>query len=380
MEFPIAVKGLGESNSFLRALWAQLRARFGTLGWQYTPWRIGQAKTITFGFASLGRKHGIQVSVRYGRKDTITALLIEPHPSESSLPDDVELCVQEALKRFRSPEQFYLQASIALSKPFTFHGYSTSQWRLSPSAPGRSFLTMVVSAFDRVDADFEYLRRVQPVLDQLASFTNCVVTLLPTTKEASPNEAENPLEEPNRIWNSEEWMDGHPIVDGRLALHPKALACLDSLLSDKTYAESRLRRADRHFREALRLLEIDPGSSGDVAASLLISALEAVSLEEKPAPVCESCGQPVHSISKRVVALGVEHLGADAERFFKAEYTRRSKFLHTGGIVHSLPLLRSSQPLLDPAAPDGCAMPSVVARPKRLLEFTGFILRRVSQL
>src|ERR1022692_4289121 len=56
-----------------------------------------------------------------------------------------------------------------------------------------------------------------------------------------------------------------------------------------------------------------------------------------------------------------------AEKFFKEHYSRRSKFLHAGAIVHSLPLLRSSQPLLDPHAPEGCGVPSVVAPPDQSL-------------
>ena len=171
-------------------------------------------------------------------------------------------------------------------------------------------------------------------------------------------------------------MDGHPIVDGRLALFAGALTRLDSIANGEIDTEDRLRRATRHFREALHLLDIDAYSSGDVATALLISALEAVSLDEKRAPECKSCGQPMYSISKRIVDLGVQHLGDGAERLFKEYYNRRSKFLHTGGVIHSLPLLRSSQPLLDPNAPEGCAMPSIVARPRNLLGFTGLILRR----
>ena len=375
MEFPITVKGLSESNALLRALWAQFRSRFGTLGWQYTPWRVGPAKIINFGFASLGRRYGIQVSVRYSRKDTITALLIQPHPSEADLPTGIEQSVEDAIKRFKSPELFSLQSSIGLSKQLTFHSYSTACWRLLPSAPGRALLTLGVNGFDRVDADFEYLMRVQPVLDQLTTFTNCVLTVSTTTEETE----NDGVDKHNSVFHSEEWMDGHPIVDGRLTLPQESLSCLDSLMTGELPSDGRLRRATRHFREALHLMEIDPGSSGDVATALLISALEAVSLvEDKPAANCTSCGQPVYSISKRIVALGVEHLGPGAEKFFKEHYSRRSKFLHAGAIVHSLPLLRSSQPLLDPHAPEGCGMPSVVARPNNLLEFTGFILRRFS--
>jgi hypothetical protein len=173
-------------------------------------------------------------------------------------------------------------------------------------------------------------------------------------------------------------MDGHPIIDERLALGEESLAALDSLLTEEAKVENQLRRANRHFREALRLLDVDPDSSGDVATALLISALEAVSLEDKPAPNCKSCGQLMHGISKRIVALGIEHLGRGAENFFKEHYSRRSKFLHSGAIMHSLPLVDSSQPMLAPDAAQGCAMPAVLARPHNLLEFTGFILRRFS--
>jgi len=289
------------------------------------------------------------------------------------MPPGIDRCVKEALKRFKGPQTFFLQSSIAVSKPWTFHGYSTTLWHLLPSVPGSALLALRVKGFDRVDADFEYLMRVQPVLDQLATFSNSVLTLSATagTDADSTNGA-------NTVFYPEEWMDGHPLVDGRLALPKESLACLDALISDPLPKEGQLRRATRHFHEALHLMEIDPAPSGDVATALLISALEAASLEDNPAPTCTCCGQPIHAISKRVVALGVKHLGPDAERFFKEYYSRRSKFLHTGAVIHSMPLMRSSQPILDPHAPEGCAMPSVVGRPTNLLEFTGFMLRRLS--
>jgi hypothetical protein len=141
-------------------------------------------------FATLGREFGIQVSVRYSRKDTITALLIDPYPSSTHLPVGIEHCVQEALDGFTRPERFYLQAPIELYKPFTFHPYSTSRWRLLPSVPGRALLTLCVHGFDRLDAEFDYLMRVQPVLDQLATLTNCVLTLSKTTEKVEAAEVD----------------------------------------------------------------------------------------------------------------------------------------------------------------------------------------------
>ena len=355
MEIPIAVNGLSESNALLRALWAQFRLRYGTLGWQYTPVRVGQANIIDFGFASL-------------------ALLIEPHPSYTDLPEGIEQSVEAAIASLNDPNVFRLQSSIELREPLRVHSYSTSHWQLTPGVPGRAQLSLAVKGFDRLDADFEYLMRVQPMLDQLATFTNCVWKICTSTEITDTDETG----EPNAVFQMEEWIDGHPIVNGRLALPEGARACLDSLLTDDLPLELPLRRGNRHFHEALHLMEIDPQSSGDVATALLISALEAVSFKDNANSTCRSCGQPIHSINQRIVALAVEHLGPNVESFFKRHYSRRSKFLHTGAIVHSLPLLRSSQPILDPHAPEGCAMPSDVARPRNLLEFTGFIMRRFS--
>lgn len=373
MEFRISLNGLSESNAFLRCLWAQFRARYGTLGWLYQPNRDGANRIINFGLASLGEEHTIKVSIRYSRKDSINAIVVSAHPPETNVPDGIDLSVQEAMERFREPKTFRLKSLVLLNKSLAIHSYKTCRWELLPNGFGRALLALVVKGFDRADAELECSMRLGAVLDQLAVLTNCVWTL------SSPSSTVDIhcIEEPNYVYYEKEWLEGFPIVDRRLALPQRALECLDSLMADDPKKDVSVLRANRHFREARQLLEVDPQSSGDVTVALLMSALEAVSVEDSVPPPCKSCGQPVYSISKRIIELGVEHLGPGSRDFFKEHYNRRSKFLHTGAVAYSLPSMRSgSHPILDLYAREGCGMTLTSGHPHNLLEFTSFILRR----
>jgi hypothetical protein len=52
----VGLNNLGEANLFLRALWAEFRAKFGSLAWQYSPVRRRGSQKIALGYAQLGQR------------------------------------------------------------------------------------------------------------------------------------------------------------------------------------------------------------------------------------------------------------------------------------------------------------------------------------
>jgi hypothetical protein len=110
---------------------------------------------------------------------------------------------------------------------------------------------------------------------------------------------------------------------------------------------------------------------GDLAAVLLVSALECIS-EGEP-PTCKECGQAVYKISQRVLDLGVKHLGEGSAWLFKRHYPFRSKYIHSGRMVGTQPHTFII-PQLDPDAPEGRAMRVDAGHPYNLIEFVSYVI------
>ena len=119
-----------------------------------------------------------------------------------------------------------------------------------------------------------------------------------------------------------------------------------------------------------------PTRSSELATVLLVSAIEAIGSENNRTESCEMCGQPIYKLSQRVVDVAIRHLGPGVERIFRDHYGRRSQFLHAGVLSASQPQTGALVPQLDPEAPEGCAMPRLIAQPINLIEFTSFLLRK----
>jgi hypothetical protein len=364
-----------DANLLLRAVWAQMRARFGRLGWQFTPRRFGSSQLIRFGWATLGdvSPNGVEISIQYQRRGVPNSITFTPsgaiYERYPNLDDDLRAAVSDASATYLSPPDVKAATKVCSWTGIPLNLYVTDRWQIGPLSNGSTEIGITVRAFDDIDRDYEFKVRLSPLLDLLSVLTNCVF-------EQAKNDLEvNACDLPPDLYLEDtEWLDGAPIVDGRLRLEKVHMEFGSKIATGAIDEDHRLLRSARLFNEGLSLLHTT-SSKGDLATVLLISALEAISIQEGTS-TCPSCGQTIYKISQRVVDLGTRYLGAGAAWIFGNHYARRSRYLHTGILYSTQPQTRECIPQLDPSAPEGCAMPRSMGWPHNLMEFTSFIIRQ----
>lgn len=371
----LPIMSLEDSNLFLRALWATLRARFGKLGWHYSPHKDGPHQRIGFGWITLGADtpDRVGVSVRYGQVGVVRAIefelgraIFDIHPR---IEDSLRECVEEAAGRMGKPSHISGSTKVATFPNIPMGYYRGDGWYIGPLDNGNTEIGFTVQAFDQPDAEYEFASRLPVLLDALACMTNCAVGVV---KEAGGRTSASD-ETLNAYFDTPDWLEGVPLYDGHLRLTSPQLKFISDLL-DAPASEDRLIRAARMFHKALTLFRRVP-ECHDISTALFVSALEAVDLPSAAPAACSKCSQPVYKISKRVVDLGIRHLGPGVERTFKDHYQLRSMYLHKGQVRSSRPMTSNLIPLLDPSGVEGCAMPAVTSQPLNLMEFTSFVIR-----
>lgn len=377
IELDCSFRSPAESNMFLRALWAAIRDRFGTVGWQYTPHRDGRAKRIRLGWATLGAASpdGVEISVRYRRRGIAAAVEFRPQGAirqrYQNLDASLRACVAQALQTFAVPREYRLQSSIGSPRGERLESYKGARWWVVPRDDWSMSCGLTVLAFDHADAQHEFALRLGCLLDCLAVWTNCSFERLTAAAQTL-----TAVDEQSGYWLDADWLEGCPIEDGLLRLLPSQIAFADRVVDGSLDPKSQIARAARHFHDALALHMASAARFSELVTVLLVSALEAIGSENTEMHNCETCGQPVYKLSQRVVDLAIRHLGPDVERQFRDHYGRRSQFLHAGILSASQPQTGVLIPQLDPEAPEGCAMPRMIAQPINLIEFTSFLLRK----
>jgi hypothetical protein len=373
----VEVQSVDESNLFLRALWARMRAKFGRLGWQYTPRRDGATKNIRLGWATLGASAptGLEVNIHYRRRGILDSIRFTPRGPIYDLHPDLDAklreCVKEATVKMHSPLRYRLAAKLSSNRLIPVGLYFSKRWHIGPLDDESTEIGLDVNAFDEADSRYEFEVRMAMLLDALAAWINCSFR-----RAGHADDRSNILDLPAGIfWEDAEWLEHQPIAGDLIRLEPIQLAFGDQVVGGLINEGHKLARAAHLFHEGLLLLHTASGHFGDLATALFISALEVISLSDDPAPTCQTCGQSIYKISKRVAELGVRHLGPGAKWVFDDHYRRRSRYLHTGKLHATQPFAGHAIPQLDPDGIEGCAMPRLVVQPINLMEFTSFIIR-----
>ncbi len=379
-----ALKAPKDANYFLRALWAELRIAFGSLSGAYAPHRDGGAKTISFGQVQLGGKDILDVNIGYITKGSLE--YIEFSDSTTSLRGEisdhtvfksVERCVYAALDKYQRPRTYYLSTALSLSTSRSFYPYKADWVAIRPTGHGRAELRLRVEAFDDLDAEREFLITAPSICDQLTTWTNVLVKISSDRTASIGSDEQISLPE-NCTWAESDWIDGAPLIDGRIALTRDQLLFLSAFAKGIVGETHPLFRATRHFAESLAIQ--DAGYFPEICQTLLVSALEVVGGSAAQAKNCPHCGQEMYKISARIYELAKVHLGEFAAKRIKTFYTHRSKFLHAGVLPGRHPHTRGTSPQLDPADPTGCVVLRSGRADINLVEFTSFILRAECKL
>jgi hypothetical protein len=210
--------------------------------------------------------------------------------------------------------------------------------------------------------------QLENIQNLLATWTNC------SSKEQESDLNANAFDDDLAdFWTDWDWIDDRPTSGGRALLERECIVFGDEIVAGHVSANDALLRSMRLFHQGLSISN-DSRTMGDLAAVLLVSALECIS-EGEPT-TCEQCGQAVYKILQRVLDLGVKHLGEDSAWLFKRHYVFRSRYLHSGRMVGTQPVTGHSIPQLDPDAPEGCAMPVGAGHSYNLIEFVSYVIRR----
>ncbi|MBY5933798.1 hypothetical protein KUV51_12375 [Tateyamaria omphalii] len=365
------------SNLFLRALWAVLRSQYGKLGWQYTPRRTGEAKRISFGYMSLGTLGAgqIGVSIEYETRGIVRNICFEiedctVYPPKE-LANSLENSVAEAMRFMQNPVQRKHSTYVTTSTGVQLAAYCGQNWKCIPINDKQMEISIEVEGFDEADCNHEFVVRLDQLLDAFAFMTNDLFSMtekLPTGHRHEPDAV-------NIYLIEEDWLDDYSFEGEHLRLARSQVEYCDRLVANKVESEQSIKAA-RLFHGGLRLLK-QASTNNDIAGALFVSAIEAISLPLAKSERCDTCKQPIFGIAQRVSEVTRKHLGEHIARIFKQDYyTNRSKFLHTGHVQASLPMIGYVFPQLDPSGVEGCSVPTPFGNPKNLLEYTSFILRR----
>jgi hypothetical protein len=239
---------------------------------------------------------------------------------------------------------------------------------------GHTEIEITVCAFAEVDARHEFTAQIRSLLDIFSCMTNVSFLISnDMTRKWAPKSKNI-----NTFLSNPDWLDGISREEGHLRLTDSQFKFCDDMISAKIEV-GRLTRAAHLFHKALMIYYKEPVRY-DEATALFVSALEAVDIPVSKTSTCPECGQEKYKISRRIVDLGVRHLGPHVEKLFRDYYDRRSKYLHAGRLISFQPMVDNIIPQLDPQGIEGCAMPSAVGIPMNLMEFSGFIIRREMQL
>jgi hypothetical protein len=369
IRYDVKAENVAESNLFLRAFWAALRKRAGPHSWAFMPNKDG--RTVTFGRASFPERGVVGFGISYTQRGVINQLWARPEAGTETLLPEIAASVQDAKINLARLHPAWITAEIALFPPVKMASYASAHLTLQGLAGGAMRLGLYVSGYDRPDREDEFLAIAEPVLDALSVFTNCSFQYAPASV------GEEVVEPANARWCQADWLDGAPIIDGRLAITPEQLRYLEGLAVAP--GEGAAVRAARLFHQALHLDYAGGPTLSDAVRTLYLSALEAASAPERNPSRCNECGQPIYSIRKRVREVTKRHLGEAAEVIIDRAYNARSGYLHEGSVLGKRPFGLRARPLLDPDAPSGCYLPPGQDNTVNVREFTSFILRELAR-
>lgn len=390
LEFQINISELNESNRFLRALWAELRETFGICAWHYRPFKNGPKQIIHIGSMCVGVTT-CEVYLSYEKKGSIKNLYfdLEKKILDAQVLDTLNKCVKKARETFYTTKQF-MYSIVLQSCTYSPAIYSSSRFSISPFKNGLFSLKALVDGYDTTDAKTVFRQRVNEIMDVLSVFTNTAFRY--PNKEVRKSASRYKSKVPSEIYQKDhDWIDNIPVKNRKLILSREALIFINTLLENTDPVKEilillkacNLYHTARKLEEQFNPQHIDTqllllgASQVEMCNVLYVSALEAVSmLSAEDEKTCQSCGQVIYGISKRVITM-VEQIEPKSglKSIVREHYQNRSKYLHVGQTLAVHNYTGTSIPQLDPTTSSGCMLQTVRVD-KVLREATSYIIRK----
>lgn len=400
-----------QSNNFLRALWANIRADFGKCAWHYSPYRVTDKKTIVLGSMNYRDEGTIEVSLRYKKKGNLVAIIFKGSSELDSLSQDLAIMKQLVKKSLRYSEQrkiFHLKTYFDVIRG-NISPYSSEVFQLTPVSSNKLRVTVRVFGYDNVDAKSIASHKFKVISEIISVFTNFLLIRSKTeTNESFCGEISY-----NKYADDVNWVDDKPTFNNLVQLSEKACKLIDLILNTETESPNLklLLSAYRHFYSARSLdafeqdalyfgessqksenitsIEVHKDerfalpneilrSSTENASVLYMSSLEVASLFEKTKiEKCNKCNQNVYSISARVQDFVKSHSESDwLVTTIKSYYNLRSRHLHQGMELKNDNYLGTSLPALDLDSQSHAKEPYQVSV-LNLREWSSFLLRQL---
>jgi hypothetical protein len=370
------------SNRFLCALWANLRAEFGKLAWQYQPIKYGSEKTIYFGYADLGLSSSIRIGVTYRRRGVIDHIVFLDVFGEINLPvAQFERCVRLAENAIET--EITISAKIVVPYNLCFQRVEGQEFfSILNDEYGTTYLSLRLCVFDEADAAHKFALYSKQVLDVLSSFKNLFLSLESTDQKLSHTTS-------NQVVSSFslDWLDGFPVNDHMVILPDQCLAFIDDIVRNNLDShKQKLLDACHHFHSARAMEEqilnfsFEQSVQSELSLVLYLSCLEVLSLIGAPPSIsCSTCGQPQYRISARVTDFMEKHNGLSAAQIVKDLYNYRSKYLREGRLLSTRSYTGQLIPQLDSSSTNknGVRSPLPLVPLLNLREFTSFCIRSV---
>ncbi|OMF31938.1 hypothetical protein [Paenibacillus peoriae] len=390
MEFTVNM-GKDKANMFLRALWSQIRINLGEGGWNYSPYKNGSKNLIHFGWLSAKMlKEPLDISIKYKQKGSITTLSIDSSELQQNkaIRQKVEESVQNAMS-FNTLLNKTRVSFLIKALELPIGSYSGSNFRINPTKNGSlNIIELSVFGFDKVDISSEAQAILNKVLDILSVETQSVFFYANSDEQGEECRIAE-IETDNTLWYGTD----RPIVSDHFTISRKAKLLIDNVISGENEGSNKYLKACRLFHSAHKYSMLRYKSESldlserfrrlalpneEVAAVLYMSALEVASdtNTEKPKK-CEACGNPVYSISSRVLAY-VQRFEAH-DRIVKDFYKDRSIYLHTGGFFSDQSYAGTTVPQLDPSSESGCRNQLSMRNLMAVSDVVSFCLRQQLQ-
>lgn len=364
MDFSVNI-GKDKANMFLRALWSQIRINLGEGGWNYTPYKDGSKNLIHFGWLSASMlKESLNISIKYKQKGSITTISLESNELQQneSMRKKVEESVHNAINFHTLLNKSEVSYRVkALEIPIS--SYSGSNFSINPAKVNSlNIIDLSILGFDNIDVRTEAQATLNKILDILSVETQSVFSYA-NSDEYGEEHRVSEVETENILW----YGSNRPIENGYFTISKKAKLLIERVISGEYVEYNNFLKACRLFHsahkynmlryesEALDLSEqfrklLLPNE--EVAAVLYMSALEVASVNSEKPKKCELCGNPVFSISSRVLDY-VQSFEAN-DYVVKDFYKDRSLYLHTGDFFSDQSYTGTTVPQLEASSTNGC--------------------------